>query len=365
LEYYLRSGEDAGGAFLQAAAEEEEAAAEGDAQSFQFPKLITSSQEAQFFDLAITNPGAKALALPHAPYAPLVLQRYPPGVPSLAAYRAAEKSGTFLAMERWAAAWSEVNSLSMANYPFHRDPLHAWSRRYEYVWAAEGLRAAIGASSAHPALGAVLEETWPDSPASPPPLGEPPFTILELDAQFTFFPQFLASRLGASVTALDPSDDFRDLYAGQKGVPVQGEPPSSATVVQFTPGATLVSVAMGAWGLPPESMDAIVWVGKLQAAQVPMALEPTVRALASVLKPGGRLFMTFNVGQPPIAMDQKTAKRLLDAFRDVLLEDVTHSAPHELIGSGPAKQLFTNHKARPEEFLTMTFGISAHCFIKV
>jgi hypothetical protein len=122
---------------------------------------------------------------------------------------------------------------------------------------------------------------------------------------------------------------------------------------------------MGAWGLPPESMDAIVWVGKLQAAQVPMALEPTVRALASVLKPGGRLFMTFNVGQPPIAMDQKTAKRLLDAFRDVLLEDVTHSAPHELIGSGPAKQLFTNHKARPEEFLTMTFGISAHCFIKV
>jgi hypothetical protein len=79
---------------------------------------------------------------------------------------------------------------------------------------------------------------------------------------------------------------------------------------------------------------------------------------------GGRLYLTFNVGKPPIALDAHQVQGVLGALRAVLVEDVTHGAAPELTAGGSARTLFTNHKAKPAEFITTTFGISAHVFVK-
>ena len=330
---------------------------------YQYPRIITSSQETQHFAVPLTNPGQAALpALLASGAAPLALMPYPPGLPSLAAYRSAEGSATFRAMERFAAAWGAANSASLADYPFHKDPLHAWSRRYEYVWAAEGVRAAIAASPRHAQLGAVLEGTWPDAPAAPAPASEPPFAVLELDAQFTFFPQFLASRAGAQVRVLDSSASFEQLYSAQPPLPLGSEPAGSATRLAYSSGSALRVADLAA--LPAGSLDAIVWIGKLEAAQARQDLSATAAGLARLLRAGGRLLLTFNVGQPPIAMDAEGVQAVLGPFRAALLEDVTHGAPAELLGGGAARTLFTNHKARPAEFPTSTFSISCHVFVK-
>jgi hypothetical protein len=346
------------------AAEGADAGADDQASPYRFPRLISSSQEAQHFDLALTNPGhAAAAAFEATGVAPLALLPYPPGVPSLAAYRAAETSATFKAMERWAAAWVTANAPALAFYPLHKDPLHAWSRRYEYVWAAEALRAGIAASPAHAQLAAVLEGTWPDAPAAPAPPGEAPFVALELAAQFTFFPQYLASRAGVAMRILEASEDFARNYEGAAALPLAGEPEASAARVQPTLGSAGGEGGVLA-GMPAASIDAVLWVGKLDAVTADGDMRGLAAGLARVLRPGGRLYVTFNVGQPPIALDARQVKRVLGALREALVEDVSHGAAPELSGGGAARALFTNHKARPPEFLTSTFGISAHVFVK-
>jgi SAM-dependent methyltransferase len=362
------AADDAAAAAAAAAAGAADAAAaaagaDDETSPYRFPKLITSSQEAQFFDVRTTNPGARALAALPAAHAPLALLPFPPGLPSLGAYRAAEKSATFRAMERWAAGWGAANAAALAAYPFHKDPLHAWSRRYEYVWAAEALRASVAASRAHPRLAALLEGSWPDAPAAPPPPGEPPFAVLELGAQFTFFPQFIASRAGAAVLATDAAD-FSAQYEAQAPLPLAGEPEGSAARVAFTPGGAFGAGSALA-GVGDASIDVVLWVGKLEAAQAALDLAPVAAHVARILKPGGRLLVTFNVGQPPIALDTRATAHVLGVLRGALVEDVTHGAPEELLAGGQARALFTNHKARPAEFPTSTFSISAHVFVKV
>ncbi len=368
--YYLRGGDGMDEAAPADSAPEgavDGAPADDESLPFRFPKLITSSQEAQFFSLPLTNPGqaaASALAWPPGT-APLLLLPYPPGVPSLAAFRAAEGSATFKAMERFAAAWSSSNAAALYSYPLHKDPLHAWSRKYEYVWAAEALRAGIAAAPSHASLATVLEGTWPDAPAAPAPPGEAPFAVLELNAQFTFFPQYLASRAGVDMRVLDASEDFDRLYEGQAPLPVAGEPEASATRVPYTFGSVW-GAGNALAGMPASSLDAIIWVGKIDAATL-VAMgdcKDVAAALARVLKVGGRLYLTFNVGQPPIALDAKQVQVLLGALREALVEDVSHGAQRELLSGGTARSLFTNHKARPAEFLTSTFSVSAHIFLK-
>jgi SAM-dependent methyltransferase len=306
----------------------------------------------------VNNPGLKALELFPKTLSPLALLPYPPGLPSLAAYKTAVVSPTFKAMERWNSAWAKANSESLAEYTLHKDPLHAWSRKYEYVWAAEVARAAVEASPSHKDLSTKLEATWPSSPVQQGVgngASSEAFKVMDLGSGFTFFPQYLASRLGVEVTALDHSGDLKAFYGAQPLSPMDGE--EGGTIVSFITGS------MDAMSdVPSGSFDYILCVGTLDTIS---DVGLTVREVHRVLKRGGRFAFTFNSGQDGIAQSPKAAAKLLDVVRGVMTEDVTHGAPSELLGGGAARFLFTNHKARPPEFLEKTFSVSCHVFIKV
>ena len=93
-------------------------------------------------------------------------------------------------------------------------------------------------------------------------------------------------------------------------------------------------------------------------------LQVTVKEFKRVLKPGGRLVMTFDSGQPPIAKNAAQSRELLDALREHMVEDTTHNAPDSLLAAqGDAARLFSNRRATPPEFTETIFSISAHVFI--
>ena len=145
------------------------------------PQLILSEDEKQWFDPSLTNTQTRALPLRGVSAVhPLASLPFSPGIPSLAAYNRATASGTFRAMERFSAAFLRANDDLVRQYIWSADPLHAWSRKYEYVWHAEAVRAALP-----PARAAAVAATWPDQAAAPAPQ-EAPFLVLDAGSGFTF-----------------------------------------------------------------------------------------------------------------------------------------------------------------------------------
>jgi SAM-dependent methyltransferase len=316
--------------------------------SLRFPTLTLNEEERPWFDLAINNPVVpSAVVVMPAGIPPLASLPYPPGLPSIAAYKFALASDTYAAMERFSAAFIEVNKALVNEYQWHRDPLHAWSRKYEYVWHAEALRAALP-----PAHAQSLAATWPDQAA--PPQAQP-YYVLDAGSGFTFYDQYVASRLGVQLVALDNQQSYVKFFGGLATAMLPGEAP--------VPAIPYVLASIEVTGLPDASLDAITCVSVLEHVAGPDLLV-TVQEFKRILKPGGRLVMTFDSGQPPIAKNMPQSKELLEALRAHMVEDVTHSAPEALLSSqGEAASLFSNRRATPPEFGETIFSISAHVFI--
>jgi SAM-dependent methyltransferase len=313
--------------------------------ALRFPHIVLNEEELPFFDLTINNPGLPS-ALPDG-LAPLASLPYPPGIPSIAAYNFALASDTYAAMERFSAAFITVNNALVSEYQWHRDPLHAWSRKYEYVWHAEALRAALPAAHAQSLL-----STWPDKPAA---VQGKPYYVLDAGSGFTFFDQYVASRLGVSLVALDQEQSYVKFFGGLATNLIPGEVP--------VPPIPYLLASIEVTGLPTASLDAITCVSVLEHVSGPN-LQITVKEFKRILKPGGRLVMTFDSGQPPIAKNAAQSKELLDALRQHMVEDTSHSAPESLLApGGDATRLFSNRRATPPEFGETIFSISAHVFI--
>jgi SAM-dependent methyltransferase len=312
-----------------------------------FPAIVLNKEEAPWFDLSINNPGLASGDLPPGS-APLATLPYPPGLPSIAAYQYALASDTYAAMERFSAAFISVNAALVNEYQWHRDPLHAWSRKYEYVWHAEALRAALP-----PAHAQSLAATWPDLPAPPQAA---PFHVLDAGSGFTFFDQYAASRLGVQLAALDQESSYIKFFGGLATALLPGEAP--------VPPIPYLLASIEVTGLPSASVDAITCVSVLEHVSGPN-LQITVKEFKRILKPGGRLVMTFDSGQPPIAKNAAQSKELLEALRQHMVEDTSHAAPAALVAQdgGLATQLFSNRRATPPEFGETIFSISAHVFI--
>jgi SAM-dependent methyltransferase len=311
--------------------------------SYKSPFVLTS-EESKWFNLKVTNP------LIHLPPRFRFISTLPfsPGIPSLAAYEFAISSPTFKAMEQFSDSFLKENKALVARYKWSPDPLHAWSRKYEYVWHAEALRAGLPSKHA-----AAVAKTWPGSFDS---LDVPPYTVLDAGSGFTFFDQFIGSRLGVSVTALDYDRNFTSLFSGLSRV-LPNEP--------FVPPIPYILAAIEETKLPDASIDAITCVSVLEHMSS-ASLTATVVEFKRILKPGGRLVLTFDTGQPPVAKNAEQSASLLNALRGQFNEDVMHNPPAVLKnGLGKAAVMFTNHKASPPEYADiMLISISAHIFVK-
>jgi SAM-dependent methyltransferase len=306
-----------------------------------FPLIKLSEEEKPWFKTELTNVRKTADKLP-ADCSPLSSLPYPPGMPSMAAYAFALRSKTFKEMERFSNAFLTVNKEQVDQYQWSRDPLHSWSRKYEYVWHAEVIRAML--PEAHLES---LEGTWPAKPAKE----KLDFEVLDAGSGFTFYDQFVGSRLGVRVVALDQEDSYIPFFGGIKNKLIKGE--------ADVPSIPYVKAKIETTGLPAASFDAITCVSVLEHVHA-ADLQLTVKEFKRVLKRGGRLLFTFDTGQPPIAKNIDQSTELLEALRTEMVEDTTHGAPKELLAKDGklAQQLFNNRKATPPEFGETVFTIS-------
>jgi SAM-dependent methyltransferase len=315
-------------------------------ESDEFPLIILTREEALWIVIDVTNVRALPQRMP-AGTRPLDTLPYPPGIPSMAAYQFALASRTFQEMERFSNAHLIVNKAVVDKYQWKRDPLHSWSRTYEYVWHAEVVRALLPKAQE-----AAIADTWPSLPAPT----DIKFEVLDAGSGFTFIDQFIGSRLGVHMVALDMEISYIDFFKSLKTALLPGE--------RDVPAIPYILASIAKTTLLDASYDAIMCVSVLEHVHTE-ELTSTVKEFKRVLKRGGRLLLTFDTGQPPIAKNAADSKLLLAALRAEMVEDTTHGAPSELIAQDGklAQALFTNRKVVPIEFGESLFTISGHVFI--
>ncbi len=304
----------------------------------------TKDPVAQFVDLSITNADPRPNCGLTIPYAA--------GVPTTAAVDFARKSPTFAAMEKFSNAFLAANKEFVAQYSKHwsSDPFHAWSRQYEYIWHGEALLATLPA-----ALREAVEGTWPTAPA-PASVKPADFNVMDAGSGYTFFDQFLASRLGVKVTAVDFESRYVPWFNGISTAFTQadGEPALPRIPYVMTSISNMSMFSNGVF-------DAITSVSVLEHIRG-VELKLTLAELHRVLKPGGIIVMTFDTGQPPIAMNIEQTRELLEGLRSLFAEDTSFAPPKPLATDN--SEYFTNIVAHPPTYTEFTFTISAHIFRK-
>jgi SAM-dependent methyltransferase len=141
-------------------------------------------------------------------------------------------------------------------YAWERDPLHGWSRCWEYPYHYHHLSA------------------WLSERSGPTP------TVVDLGSGVTFFP-FAVARLGCDVVCVDP-DPVANTEVGRAAAAMAAAPGT----VRFAAGEC------AAIPLPDSSVDALYCVSVLEHVENP---ERAVPEVARVLKPGGLFVLTIDI----------------------------------------------------------------------
>lgn len=181
------------------------------------------------------------------------------GIPRISAYEQLVASEFFRDLEEFSSGFLRRHGSALEPYArkWVADPLHQWSRQWEYPWVYAG-----------------LEEFVQASPAG----GQPP-RILDAGSGVTFFPYLLTERLsGARVTCLDQDEMLAPIYAD-----ITKERRAS---VEFRTGA------LAQLEQPDSSLDAIYCVSVLEHTR---DHDRILDQFARTLRPGGRLLLTFDV----------------------------------------------------------------------
>ena len=209
-----------------------------------------------------------------------------------------ERNGIAAMSDLDTAEWKEVFALLEAeqqrflshedafrspNYPWPRDPLHCWSRIWEYPYVYSFLRSHLAPSGAARSS---------DGPAR----------VVDLGSGVTFFP-FSVARLGSHVTCAD----IDPICAGDLG--------KAAAVVDHAPGAVDFRLIEGdALPFGDGEVDAVYCVSVLE--HIP-TFEVTVREVARILQPGGILLLTIDLDLTGLAeIGVENYRRLKDTLRD-------------------------------------------------
>lgn len=173
------------------------------------------------------------------------------------AYNALEADGTFNAMKQFADDFRAANADALRYYTerWVANPIHNWSRRWEYPYVFGRLR------------------EWAES--RPPG----PARVLDAGSGLTFFPHFAASRLE------DTDFECGDLDARLIGDAKRLAPPASGRV-----GYSHLNIERNAY--PDGAFDVIYCISVLEHCAHPG--EP-LKGFYRTLKPGGRLILTIDI----------------------------------------------------------------------
>ena len=182
------------------------------------------------------------------------------GIPDRDRYRAVVASDEFESMKAVASQFRERHRGALALYDetWTNDPLHQWSRQWEYPYVLDRVTAAASASSAAAPL------------------------IVDAGSGVTFFPFLLASRLPAArIIAVDFDSMVGSVFEQVVGEAGTGERMS------------FVHADMAKTTLDEASADVVYSVSALE--HLPHRRD-AVAELARIAKPGGTLVVTFDIG---------------------------------------------------------------------
>lgn len=179
----------------------------------------------------------------------------PPGLPSESDYRAILDSAEFKDMEAFSDRFLSANGQALGRHGrrWGRDPLHQWSRQWEYPFVSGRLDTAFGGS------------------------GEA--IVLDAGSGVTFFPYYLCERHASlKVHCCDSDAGLRDVFE-------KIDSPAARRVEFFQ--ADIRSI-------PGEDShyDAVYCVSVLEHTD---RFEDIVGEFHRVIKPGGKLLATFDV----------------------------------------------------------------------
>lgn len=209
----------------------------------------------------------------------------------------------FVELEAEQAAFlRHENAFRSAEYRWPRDPLHSWSRAWEYPYIHHHLKRLADRSA-----------------------GAGPAKVLDLGCGVTFFP-FVAAKLGLEVlcTDVDPVCE-QDLGRAIQAVP---HSPGSITF-RRTDGARL-PFADG-------ELDAVMCISVLE--HIPDFVT-TIREVARILKPGGQFLLTVDLdlrGDQEIgaAPYRKLKAALGESFSEAFPTTMVHPAEMLTSITGP------------------------------
>jgi SAM-dependent methyltransferase len=188
------------------------------------------------------------------------------------------------------------------DYPWPRDPLHTFSRIWEYPYAYHHLK------------------RWKESKALPNGA-----VAVDVGSGATFFP-FSVARLGFETVCVDPDPICcRDLG---KAVPVVDAKPGSVRFLQA--GGDKIP-------FPTGGADAVYCISVLE--HLP-SYEGTVAEMARMLKPGGLLILTIDISADQTSQISLENHRLLTSalaaqFEYVFPEKTIHPADYLHSNTGP------------------------------
>lgn len=151
---------------------------------------------------------------------------------------------------------SRESSFRSDEYRWPRDPLHTWSRIWEYPYVLHNLRRIVDAS------------------------GTRTLAVMDFGSGVTFFP-FLVAKLGCDVTCIDTD-------------PVCVHDLAAAASVFAAPGAHIHPVLSGGQKLPvaSSSMDIVYTISVVEHI---VDFARTIDELARVTKEGGYLVLTLDI----------------------------------------------------------------------
>jgi SAM-dependent methyltransferase len=201
------------------------------------------------------------------------------GVPTVTEYLDVIRSPYFLELERASRGFVVDNRSELQEYGrlWSLDPLHRWSRQYEYPFVDVRLRERSAQRAA-------------------------PLKVLDAGSGCTFFPFHLVGDLGCDLSCADSGDvverTFRRIEAKRPGGPRFER--ADIRSLPFEDG----------------SFDAVYCISVLEHTEE----YPTIiREFARVLGPGGLLLVTFDISvdgasQIPVAGAERLVANLDDAF---------------------------------------------------
>lgn len=227
------------------------------------------------------------------------------GIPSNSAYKALIKSEKFREMEKFSENFLSVNKKFLGRYArrWVSDPLHQWSRQWEYPYAFSQIESVL----------------QPDQSKN----------ILDAGSGITFFPYFIKSLCpAADICCVDNDPELENIY--------QRVNDQRQEKVYFS------CSDLKALPFAPEQFDAIYCVSVLEHTDDYSGI---IQGFYKILKPGGKLVITFDLsleGTRDISVEKGT--QLLTSLTGTF-ED-WEATPLDLHATLLTPDVFTTHTAK-------------------